>query len=114
MDSNCILGNIVNNNCVYSFGFFPIAMIGPPTVTVVHSNKSIIVKLQAPRSPYKRKRGSKIPMTNFYDLLYQVFIINNLLDEVRVYSDMNHLPLKSQENMGTPYLFYFCNSVLGL
>ncbi|XP_072712043.1 interleukin-22 receptor subunit alpha-2 [Ciconia boyciana] len=56
-------------------------MIGPPTVTVVHSNKSIILKLQAPRSPYKRKRGSKIPMTNYYDLLYQVFIINNLLDE---------------------------------
>ncbi|KAK2524796.1 Il22ra2 [Columba livia] len=57
-------------------------MIGPPTVTVIHSNKSITLKLQAPRSPYKRKRGSKIPMTNYYDLLYQVFIINNLLDEV--------------------------------
>uniref|UniRef100_A0A8C0FG89 Interleukin-22 receptor subunit alpha-2 n=1 Tax=Bubo bubo TaxID=30461 RepID=A0A8C0FG89_BUBBB len=56
-------------------------MIGPPTVTVVHSNKSIMLKLQAPRSAYKRKRGSKIPMTNYYDLLYQVFIINNLLDE---------------------------------
>uniref|UniRef100_A0A8C3N545 Interleukin-22 receptor subunit alpha-2 n=1 Tax=Geospiza parvula TaxID=87175 RepID=A0A8C3N545_GEOPR len=56
-------------------------MIGPPMVTVVHSNKSITVKLQAPRSPYRRKRGSKIPMTNYYDLLYQVFIINNLLDE---------------------------------
>ncbi|XP_009081634.1 PREDICTED: interleukin-22 receptor subunit alpha-2 [Acanthisitta chloris] len=56
-------------------------MIGPPMVTVVHSNRSITVKLQAPRSPYKRKRGSKIPMTNYYDLLYQVFIINNLLDE---------------------------------
>uniref|UniRef100_A0A8C8E568 Interleukin-22 receptor subunit alpha-2 n=1 Tax=Otus sunia TaxID=257818 RepID=A0A8C8E568_9STRI len=56
-------------------------MIGPPTVTVVHSNKSIMLKLQAPHSPYKRKRGSKIPMTNYYDLLYQVFIINNLLDE---------------------------------
>ncbi|XP_050170177.1 interleukin-22 receptor subunit alpha-2 isoform X2 [Myiozetetes cayanensis] len=39
------------------------------------------IKLQAPRSPYKRKKGSKIPMTNYYDLLYQVFIINNLLDE---------------------------------
>uniref|UniRef100_A0A8C3BA15 Interleukin-22 receptor subunit alpha-2 n=1 Tax=Cairina moschata TaxID=8855 RepID=A0A8C3BA15_CAIMO len=56
-------------------------MIGPPTVNVVQSNKSIIVKLQAPRSPYRRKRGSTIPMTNYYDLLYQVFIINNLLDE---------------------------------
>uniref|UniRef100_A0A8C3VLW4 Interleukin-22 receptor subunit alpha-2 n=1 Tax=Catharus ustulatus TaxID=91951 RepID=A0A8C3VLW4_CATUS len=56
-------------------------MIGPPMVTVVHSNKSITVKLQAPQSPYKRKRGSKIPMTNYYDLLYQVFIINNFLDE---------------------------------
>ncbi|NXW34740.1 I22R2 protein, partial [Phaetusa simplex] len=56
-------------------------MIGPPTVTVVHRDTSIILKLQAPRSPYKRKRGSKIPMTNYYDLLYQVFIINNLLDE---------------------------------
>uniref|UniRef100_A0A8C3DHX4 Interleukin-22 receptor subunit alpha-2 n=1 Tax=Corvus moneduloides TaxID=1196302 RepID=A0A8C3DHX4_CORMO len=56
-------------------------MVGPPMVTVVHSNKSIIVKLQAPQSPYKRKRGSKITMTNYYDLLYQVFIINNLLDE---------------------------------
>uniref|UniRef100_A0A8C3NXZ8 Interleukin-22 receptor subunit alpha-2 n=1 Tax=Cyanoderma ruficeps TaxID=181631 RepID=A0A8C3NXZ8_9PASS len=58
-------------------------VIGPPTVTVAHSNKSITVKLQAPRSPYKRKRGSKIPMTNYYDLLYQVFIINNSLDGVR-------------------------------
>ncbi|NXI34636.1 I22R2 protein, partial [Galbula dea] len=56
-------------------------IIGPPTVTVVHSNKSIMLKLQAPRSPFKRKKGSKIPMTNFYDLLYQIFIINNLLDE---------------------------------
>ncbi|XP_048152014.1 interleukin-22 receptor subunit alpha-2 isoform X2 [Corvus hawaiiensis] len=56
-------------------------MVGPPMVTVVHSNNSIIVKLQAPQSPYKRKRGSKITMTNYYDLLYQVFIINNLLDE---------------------------------
>lgn len=63
-------------------------MIGPPTVTVIHSNKSITLKLQAPRSPYKRKRGSKIPMTNYYDLLYQVFIINNLLDEVNAYSNI--------------------------
>uniref|UniRef100_A0A672UEK0 Interleukin-22 receptor subunit alpha-2 n=1 Tax=Strigops habroptila TaxID=2489341 RepID=A0A672UEK0_STRHB len=56
-------------------------VIGPPTLAVVHSSKSIILKLQAPRSPYKRKRGSKIPMTNYYDLLYQVFVINNLLDK---------------------------------
>ncbi|XP_068006492.1 interleukin-22 receptor subunit alpha-2 isoform X1 [Melanerpes formicivorus] len=56
-------------------------IIGPPSVTVVHSNKFIKVKLQAPCSPYRRKKGSKIPMTNYYDLLYQVFIINNLLDE---------------------------------
>ncbi|XP_051470605.1 interleukin-22 receptor subunit alpha-2 [Apus apus] len=56
-------------------------MIGPPTITVVHSKTFIILKLQAPRSPYKRKRGSKIPMTNYYDLLYQVFIINNLLEK---------------------------------
>ncbi|NXN28841.1 I22R2 protein, partial [Nycticryphes semicollaris] len=55
--------------------------IGPPMVTVLHSNKFIILKLQAPRSPYKRKKGSNIPMTNYYELLYQVFIINNLLDE---------------------------------
>ncbi|NXK54881.1 I22R2 protein, partial [Chauna torquata] len=55
--------------------------IGPPTVNVVHSNKSIMLKLQAPRSPYRRRRGSTIPMTSYYDLLYQVFIINNLLDE---------------------------------
>ncbi|XP_042669628.1 interleukin-22 receptor subunit alpha-2 isoform X1 [Centrocercus urophasianus] len=55
-------------------------MIGPPTIKVVHSNKFVILKLQAPRSAYKRKRGSMIPMTNYYDLLYQVFIINNLLD----------------------------------
>lgn len=95
----------ITYNCVYSFGFFSIAMIGPPMVTVVHSNKSITVKLQAPRSPYRRKRGSKIPMTNYYDLLYQVFIINNLLDEVRVYSDMNPSPLNSQKSVGTPYLF---------
>ncbi|NXN95700.1 I22R2 protein, partial [Rhinopomastus cyanomelas] len=56
-------------------------VIGPPAVTVVHSNKSLILKLQAPRSPYRRKRGSNKPMTNYYDLLYQVFIIHNLLDE---------------------------------
>ncbi|XP_010705554.1 interleukin-22 receptor subunit alpha-2 isoform X2 [Meleagris gallopavo] len=57
-------------------------MIGPPTIKVVHSNKFVVLKLRAPRSAYKRKRGSMIPMTNYYDLLYQVFIINNLLDEV--------------------------------
>ncbi|XP_030303552.1 interleukin-22 receptor subunit alpha-2 isoform X3 [Calypte anna] len=57
------------------------SMIGPPTITVVHSNKFILLKLQAPRSPYRRKRGSKIPMTNYYDLLYHVFITNNLLDK---------------------------------
>ncbi|XP_057263595.1 interleukin-22 receptor subunit alpha-2 [Pezoporus wallicus] len=56
-------------------------VIGPPTIAVAHSSKSIILKLQAPRSPYKRKRGSKIPMTNYYDLLYQVFVINNLIDK---------------------------------
>ncbi|NXA38713.1 I22R2 protein, partial [Eudromia elegans] len=56
-------------------------MIGPPSVKVIHRRKSIILKLRAPRSPYKRKTGSTIPMTNYYDLLYQVFIINNLLDE---------------------------------
>ncbi|NWJ07243.1 I22R2 protein, partial [Crypturellus undulatus] len=56
-------------------------MIGPPLVNVVHRKKFIILKLQAPRSPYKRKTGRSIPMTNYYDLLYQVFIINNLLDE---------------------------------
>uniref|UniRef100_A0A8C5X3C6 Interleukin-22 receptor subunit alpha-2 n=1 Tax=Malurus cyaneus samueli TaxID=2593467 RepID=A0A8C5X3C6_9PASS len=65
----------------YRFTPWRETVIGPPMVTVVHSNKSIAVKLQAPRSPYKRKRGSKIPMTNYYDLVYQVFIINNLLDE---------------------------------
>lgn len=91
---------------VFTALFFSIAIIGPPMVTVVHSNKSITVKLQAPRSPYKRKRGSKIPMTNYYDLLYQVFIINNFLDEVRVYSHMKPLPLKSQKSVGTPYLLY--------
>lgn len=79
-------------------------MIGPPLVTVAHSNKSITVKLQAPRSPYRRKRGSKIPMTNYYDLLFQVFIINNLLDEVRVYSDTNPLPLNSQKSVSAVLL----------
>lgn len=83
-------------------------------VTVAHSNKSITVKLQAPRSPYRRKRGSTIPMTNYYDLLYQVFIINNLLDEVRVHIDMNPLLLKSQKIVGTCFtvenLFWNCES----
>uniref|UniRef100_A0A8C9F596 Interleukin 22 receptor subunit alpha 2 n=1 Tax=Pavo cristatus TaxID=9049 RepID=A0A8C9F596_PAVCR len=54
---------------------------------------------------FLQKRGSMIPMTNYYDLLYQVFIINNLLDEVSAYSDTNSLPLNSQENMGTLFLF---------
>lgn len=85
--------------------FISLAMIGPPTIKVLHSNKFIILKLQAPRSAYKRKRGSMIPMTNYYDLLYQVFIINNLLDEVSAYSDINSLPLKSQESTGTLFPF---------
>lgn len=90
MDSNCILWNIMNKlQLCLQLWFSSLAMIGPPTVIVIHSNKSIIIKLQAPRSPYKRKRGSQIPMTNYYDLLYQVFIINNLLDEVSAYSKMN-------------------------
>lgn len=97
-----------------ALGFFSVAVIGPPMVTVAHSNKSITVKLQAPRSPYKRKRGSTIPMTNYYDLLYQVFIINNLLDEVRVHSDKNPLSLKSQKIVGTCFtvetVFWDCES----
>ncbi|XP_050805849.1 interleukin-22 receptor subunit alpha-2 [Gopherus flavomarginatus] len=55
--------------------------IGPPSVNVTPRNKSIQLKLQAPNSPYTRRRGSKIPMTNYYDLLYRVFLINNMLNE---------------------------------
>ncbi|XP_025033884.1 interleukin-22 receptor subunit alpha-2 isoform X2 [Pelodiscus sinensis] len=55
--------------------------IGPPSLKVTPRNKSIQLKLRAPNSPYKRRRGSKIPMTNYYDLLYRVFLISNMLDE---------------------------------
>ncbi|XP_074846585.1 interleukin-22 receptor subunit alpha-2 [Carettochelys insculpta] len=55
--------------------------IGPPSVNLTPRNKSIKLKLQAPNTPYTRRRGSKIPMTSYYDLLYRVFLINNMLDE---------------------------------
>uniref|UniRef100_A0A8C3RI13 Interleukin-22 receptor subunit alpha-2 n=1 Tax=Chelydra serpentina TaxID=8475 RepID=A0A8C3RI13_CHESE len=55
--------------------------IGPPSVNVTPRNKSIKLKLQAPNSPYTRRRGSKISMTNYYDLVYRVFLINNMLEE---------------------------------
>lgn len=58
------------------------AIIGPPSVTVTPRNRSITLKLKAPSSPYKRKKGSKISMAYFYHLLYQVFLINNLPNEV--------------------------------
>uniref|UniRef100_A0A8C8SWL4 Interleukin-22 receptor subunit alpha-2 n=1 Tax=Pelusios castaneus TaxID=367368 RepID=A0A8C8SWL4_9SAUR len=55
--------------------------IGPPSVNVTPRNKSIKLKLQAPKSPYKGRRGGKVRMTNYYDLVYRVFLINNMLDE---------------------------------
>ncbi|XP_067398626.1 interleukin-22 receptor subunit alpha-2 isoform X2 [Emydura macquarii macquarii] len=55
--------------------------IGPPSVNVTPRKKSIKLKLQAPNSPYERRRGRKIPMTNYYDLFYRVFLISNTLDE---------------------------------
>ncbi|OXB71328.1 UNVERIFIED_CONTAM: hypothetical protein H355_004328 [Colinus virginianus] len=91
--------------------------IGPPTIKVVHRNKFIILKLQAPRSAYKRKRGSMIPMTNYYDLLYQVFIINNLLDEqhrVLVYEGKDKVIKIEDLRPGVSYCIVARTSVLAL
>ncbi|XP_072189695.1 interleukin-22 receptor subunit alpha-2 [Excalfactoria chinensis] len=92
-------------------------MIGPPTIKVVHSNKFIIIKLQAPRSAYKRKRGSTIPMTKYYDLHYQVFIINNLLDEQHralVYEGKDKVIKIEDLKPGVSYCIVARTSVLAL
>uniref|UniRef100_A0A8C2T8N2 Interleukin 22 receptor subunit alpha 2 n=1 Tax=Coturnix japonica TaxID=93934 RepID=A0A8C2T8N2_COTJA len=90
-------------------------MIGPPTIKVVHSNKFIKIKLQAPRSAYRRKRGSTIPMTNYYDLQYQVFIINNLLDEVMLVYEGKDKVIKIEDlKLGVSYCIVARTSVLAL
>ncbi|XP_019404344.1 PREDICTED: interleukin-22 receptor subunit alpha-2 [Crocodylus porosus] len=73
----------VHSNWTVSCRFTPWreTIIGPPSVTVTPRNGSIMLKLKAPSSPYKRKKGSKISMAQFYHLLYQVFLINNLPNE---------------------------------
>ncbi|KYO19071.1 interleukin-22 receptor subunit alpha-2 isoform A [Alligator mississippiensis] len=73
----------VHSNWTISCRFTPWreTIIGPPSVTVTPRNRSITLKLKAPSSPYKRKKGSKISMAYFYHLLYQVFLINNLPNE---------------------------------
>lgn len=109
----------VHSNWSLSSRFTPWreTMIGPPTIKVLHSNKFIILKLQAPRSAYKRKRGSMIPMTNYYDLLYQVFIINNLLDEqhrVLVYEGKDKVIKIEDLRSGVSYCIVARTSVLVL
>ncbi|XP_072499527.1 interleukin-22 receptor subunit alpha-2 isoform X2 [Notamacropus eugenii] len=63
--------------------------IGPPSISVIQRNRSIQLILHAPNSPYKRKNGINISIQSYYELVYQVFIINNSLDKQKVYEGSN-------------------------
>ncbi|XP_066104404.1 interleukin-22 receptor subunit alpha-2 [Saccopteryx bilineata] len=58
--------------------------IDPPVMNITYVNGSLLVILHAPNIPYKDQKG--ISMENYYELVYQVFIINNSLEkEQKVY-----------------------------
>ncbi|XP_074046373.1 interleukin-22 receptor subunit alpha-2 [Macrotis lagotis] len=64
--------------------------IGPPSINVIQSNKSIQLILHAPSSFYKRKKGNNISIQNYYEIVYRVFIINNTLNmKQKVYEGTN-------------------------
>ncbi|XP_001380793.4 interleukin-22 receptor subunit alpha-2 [Monodelphis domestica] len=57
--------------------------IGPPSISVIQSGRSIQLILQAPNSPYKDRKGRNKSLKDYYDLIYRVFIINNSQDMKR-------------------------------
>ncbi|XP_036624710.1 interleukin-22 receptor subunit alpha-2 [Trichosurus vulpecula] len=64
--------------------------IGPPSIHVKQSTRSIQLILHAPNSPYKSKRGKSISIQNYYELVYRVFTINHSLDmKQKVYEGTN-------------------------
>ncbi|XP_051849495.1 interleukin-22 receptor subunit alpha-2 [Antechinus flavipes] len=65
--------------------------IGPPSINVIQSNKSMQLTLYAPSSPYKSKKGRNISIQNYYELVYRVFVANNSQDKKqKVYEGTNH------------------------
>lgn len=62
--------------------FFSPAKLDPPVVTTIQVNGSLLVLLRAPELPYRTQNGNNTSMENYYDLVYRVFIIDNLLEKV--------------------------------
>ncbi|XP_060229206.1 interleukin-22 receptor subunit alpha-2 isoform X2 [Meriones unguiculatus] len=55
--------------------------LDPPVVTVTLVNASLLVLLRVPELPYINQNGKNASMEIYYDLVYRVFIINNVLDK---------------------------------
>lgn len=55
-------------------------------MNITQVNGSLLVILHAPNLPYRDKKGKSVSVENYYELVYQVFIINNSLEkEQKVY-----------------------------
>ncbi|KAM5285394.1 interleukin-22 receptor subunit alpha-2 [Hipposideros larvatus] len=60
--------------------------IDPPVMNVTRVHGSLLVILGAPNTPYRNQKGKNVSMENYYELVYRVFVINNLLEkEQKVY-----------------------------
>ncbi|XP_067841394.1 interleukin-22 receptor subunit alpha-2-like [Heptranchias perlo] len=72
-----------HSNWVFSERFIPFweTAIGPPKIKLSPQTKSILVKLLAPRTPFRRKNGFWITLEKIYsDIEYLVEIIGNPVD----------------------------------
>ncbi|PNI87023.1 IL22RA2 isoform 2 [Pan troglodytes] len=60
--------------------------IDPPVMNITQVNGSLLVILHAPNLPYRYQKEKNVSIEDYYELLYQVFIINNSLEkEQKVY-----------------------------
>ncbi|XP_031236386.1 interleukin-22 receptor subunit alpha-2 isoform X2 [Mastomys coucha] len=55
--------------------------LGPLAVTITRVNASLRALLRPPELPNRYQIGKNTSMENYYDLVYRVFIINNLLEK---------------------------------
>ncbi|KAH0515018.1 Interleukin-22 receptor subunit alpha-2 [Microtus ochrogaster] len=55
--------------------------LDPPAVTTVPVNGSLLVLLRAPELPYRNRKGNNTSMENYYNLVYRVFLIDNLVEK---------------------------------
>ncbi|XP_037374680.1 interleukin-22 receptor subunit alpha-2 [Talpa occidentalis] len=60
--------------------------IDPPVINITQVNRSLLVILRAPNSPYRDPKGETVSMENYYELVYRIFIMKNSLQkEQKVY-----------------------------